>query len=151
MLMPGPGDPGASPALPRPALPRSLTRAVREVAPSAIFASSPCRIRCHAHDVVLFREDLAVRMRSACVRPPADGASGDDAAPPGERLFAHLTATLLQQSHLAPLPLPHAPVHWAHDHALWLYPAPHALLLADRTAPQAAAPFEDTVCFNPVR
>jgi DNA polymerase epsilon subunit 2 len=162
VFMPGPGDPGPAAALPRPALPRSLMRPLQAAVPHAHFVSNPCRIRWHAQDVVLFREDLAARMRGACVRPPTDdgfdaGADADTPAgvppptSPGERLFGHLCATVLQQSHLAPLPLPHAPVHWEWDHALWLYPTPHMLLLADRTAPQASAPFEDTACLNPVR
>jgi DNA polymerase epsilon subunit 2 len=161
VLMPGPGDPGPTPALPRPHLPQSLVRPLLAAHPNVVLASSPCRIRWNAQEVVLFREDLAGRMRGACVRPPVDdgfGAASEGEAvcgvapvPPGERLFGHLCATLLQQSHLAPLPLPHAPVHWDFDHALWLYPAPHVLVLADRTAPQASAPFEDTTCFNPVR
>ncbi len=151
-FVPGPGDAGAAAALPRPALPRSLTRTLRAAVPGAIFASSPARVRWHATDVVIHREDVAGRMRRACVRPPADdedAGGGGDAESAGARLFSHVCATLLQQSHLAPLPLPHAPTFWEHDHSLWLFPLPHALLLADRSAPQASCVFEDVACANP--
>ena len=64
-------------------------------------------------------------------------------------LFKHLAATLVQQAHLAPLPLSQAPVFWEHDHALRLYPAPHCVVLGDRTEQQALAKFEDTELVNP--
>ena len=35
------------------------------------------------------------------------------------------------QAHLCPLPLQIAPIFWAFDHALALYPAPDGLVLAD--------------------
>ena len=151
VLVPGPGDPGPAAALPRPPLMRSLVRPLLAVAPTLVLASNPFRIRWHAQELVFFREDVAGKMRGACVRPPVDEGFGADELSPGERLFSHLCTTLLQQSHLAPLPLPHAPVHWEWDHALWLYPLPHALVLADRSAPQATTLFEDTTCLNPVR
>ena len=64
-------------------------------------------------------------------------------------LFRHLAATVVQQAHLSPLPVAQAPVYWQHDHALWLYPAPHMVVLGDRTEQQASAKFEDTELVNP--
>ena len=64
-------------------------------------------------------------------------------------LFKHLAATLVQQAHLAPLPIQQTPVYWEHDHALRLYPAPHCIVLGDRTEQQALAKFEDTELVNP--
>ena len=49
----------------------------------------------------------------------------------------------------SPLPVAQAPVYWQHDHALWLYPAPHMVVLGDRTEQQASAKFEDTELVNP--
>jgi hypothetical protein len=57
----------------------------------------------------------------------------------------------MQQSHLCPLPLAAQPVHWAFDHALQLYPLPHALVLADGSAAQEELRHEGCVAFNPVR
>lgn len=65
-------------------------------------------------------------------------------------MFQHLCATLLQQSHLCPLPLDAQAVVWAHDVGLRLYPLPDALVLAD-PAPSTYCAFEGTVCLNPVR
>ena len=94
-------------------------------------------------------------MRRGCVRPPQDdfvGGSGDAAEEAeGTKTFKHLCATLIQQAHLAPLPLQHAPVYWEWDHALYLYPAPHVVALADRTLPQTQYVFEGTLFFNMVR
>ena len=55
----------------------------------------------------------------------------------------------MQQAHLAPLPISQTPVFWEHDHALRLYPAPHCVVLGDRTEQQALAKFEDTELVNP--
>lgn len=80
-----------------------------------------------------------------------DADEGDDEPSEWERrpLFRHLAATLVQQAHLAPLPLAQLPVYWEHDHAMRLYPAPHCLVLGDRTEQQALAKFEDTELVNP--
>ena len=73
-------------------------------------------------------------------------------------MFEHLCATLLQQSHLCPVPLEAQPVFWNLDHALHLYPIPDVLVLADR-APCASFAFppmpadqldQSCVCLNPV-
>ena len=70
-------------------------------------------------------------MRRQCLLPPRDddGGAANTAA-----LFGHLALTVLQQSHLCPLPLVQQPVYWQLDHALQLYPLPHALVLADGSA-----------------
>ncbi len=73
-------------------------------------------------------------------------------------MFEHLCATLLQQSHLCPVPLEAQPVFWNYDHALHLYPIPDVLVLADRV-PCASFGFpampadqveQSCVCLNPV-
>ena len=222
VILPGPGDPGVSAALPRPALRKSMVGALAEALPRATFASNPARIRYKSQDLVFFREDIQSRMRRNCVLPPSEleaapsaearararaaakaeakaeakakaraeaaakaaaaAAEGDEnAEPPNldesmdamdvegdepdveeedtdedetnewERrpLFRHLAATVVQQAHLSPLPVAQAPVYWQHDHALWLYPAPHMVVLGDRTEQQASAKFEDTELVNP--
>ena len=265
VIVPGPGDPGVSSALPRPPLMPSLTESLREALPRATFASNPARVRYRSQDLVFMREDLQSRMRRNCILPPTEiedapaekaarararvkalarqarlernearaerraaarakklrggkggvkggvvggggAGSGDENAEPngataedlfdavmeeadggadvdadvdadgddGEEvvsddelsdeeeeedeeasewenrpLFRHLAATLVQQAHLAPLPIAQLPVYWEHDHALRLYPAPHCVVLGDRTEQQALAKFEDTELVNP--
>lgn len=75
--------------------------------------------------------------------------AADDIADSPDALFQQLALTVLQQSTLCPLPLVVQPVHWAHDHALQLYPLPHALVLAD-ASPQASTSHEGCTVFNPV-
>jgi hypothetical protein len=41
-------------------------------------------------------------------------------------------------------------VHWAHAHALALYPLPHAMVLADASAPPGMLEHEGCRTFNPV-
>jgi DNA polymerase epsilon subunit 2 len=127
--------------------------------PRAHFASNPAKIRYFSQDLVFFREDLQAKMRRNCLIPPDDtkvrthvvDKNGQeievDAA--DRPTFQHLAATLVQQAHLCPLPITQAPIYWEFDHALWLYPAPTAIFLGDRTEQQSLTDFEDTVLTNP--
>ena len=65
-------------------------------------------------------------------------------------MWGHLALTLLQQSHLCPLPLLQQPIFWEWDHALHLYPVPHCVVVAD-TSPQAAYSHQGCNVINPVR
>jgi hypothetical protein len=47
------------------------------------------------------------------------------------RYYTHHHIHTQSQAHLCPLPLQIAPIFWAFDHALALYPAPDGLVLAD--------------------
>ena len=73
--------------------------------------------------------------------------AGEDTA---DDMFKQLAMTLLQESHLCPVPLESQAVYWQHDHALALYPLPHLLVLADSVPPNSTT-FEDCHCLNPVR
>lgn len=74
----------------------------------------------------------------------ATGGIGD-----AEQQFEHLMATVLQQSHLCPLPLNQQPVYWQYDHAMHLFPLPHLLVLADGGG-QAHTSFSGCKCVTPV-
>ncbi len=75
--------------------------------------------------------------------------STEDASTP-ESMFQALSATLLQQSHLCPLPMYSQPIRWQLDPSLRLYPLPHCVVLAD-SQPQQQCVFASTLCINPVR
>ena len=77
------------------------------------------------------------------------GSSGEKVSS-ADALFEHLCVTVLQQSHLCPVPLENQSVYWQYDHALHLYPAPDLVVLADSAA-SAQFVFKDTACVNPVR
>ena len=169
VFVPGPGDPGPGPALPQPPLPAYFTGELRRVLPTAVFASNPCRVRYLSQQVVFFRYDILKRMRRRCLIPPKDAgdwiaagsgpaslatqqqslASGGPQAN-AKAMWGHLALTLLQQSHLCPLPLLLQPIYWQYDHALHLYPLPQAVVVAD-ASPQAEHTHEGCKVFNPVR
>ncbi|KAK9905544.1 hypothetical protein WJX75_001819 [Coccomyxa subellipsoidea] len=155
VFVPGLGDAGPGAILPRPPLPESLIGALREQLPTAVLASNPCRIRHFNQEIVVFRDNLQNRMRKLCLLAPNDEGTGVEAS--SDAAFEHLCATLLQQSHLCPVPLEAQPVYWSYDHALSLYPLPDALILAD-PAPCASFAFPPLppdqrgaacVCLNP--
>ena len=155
VFVPGPGDPGLGGALPQPPLPDYFAAEVKRALPRCVFATNPCRIRYFTKEIVVFRHDALTAARRRCLAPCEGLAGGGAGAGAGESddpavAFAHLALTLLQQSHLCPLPLAARPVHWAYDHALQLYPLPHALVLADASAGQEEFQHEGCVVFNPV-
>ncbi|MEW5303625.1 MAG: hypothetical protein WDW36_006298 [Sanguina aurantia] len=161
VFVPGPGDPSPGSILPQPPLPAFLTAKLREVLPSATFTTNPCRLRFLGQQLVFFRYDLLKRLRrraivpakrehlcAHCIRSPwsqgcsCKGATAKEAESPPEGsdptafMWAQATCTVLEQSHLCPLPLLQQPIYWQADHALALYPLPHTLVLAD-DSPQA--------------
>jgi DNA polymerase epsilon subunit 2 len=140
--------PGAADALAPGALPLAPLRAadaapLAAALPRAHFPSNPARVRVAGRDVVVFRSPMASTLRARALLPPAGGEGGGSAAG-----FEHAAVTLLQQAHLAPLPLHDAPVHWAADAGMALYPLPHALVLAGGGGP-ASFSFEGCACVDP--
>ncbi|KAI9017107.1 DNA polymerase alpha/epsilon subunit B-domain-containing protein [Gaertneriomyces semiglobifer] len=124
IFVPGPHDPWGSNTFPRPGIPDFFTQRLRSKVPKAKFASNPCRIKYCTQEIVIFREDLANRMRRNCIVAPSN-----DLQDPLEK---HLVSTIIDQAHLCPLPINVCPTYWSFDHALRLYPPPHLLVLADR-------------------
>ncbi|GAA5824774.1 hypothetical protein JCM11251_005335 [Rhodosporidiobolus azoricus] len=144
LLIPGPTDPWSSAVLPRPALPEPLVKALIAKIPNLTLGSNPCRVRWFSQEIVVFRDDAMGRMMRNAVRFPAEEG---DAARKGD-LRKALVQTILDQAHLAPLPLPVRPVLWDYDHALRLYPMPTTLVLADAFDPYKLV-YEKCLVFNP--
>jgi len=140
LLIPGPGDVGPGEFLPHPGLPANIVQPLLDAIPSAMLSSNPCRVRHGTSELVLFRSNLQRKMRGLRIVPSV----GDDS-----QCFDALCATLLQESHLCPLPLEYQPVVWELDHAMWLYPMPHGLVLAD-AEPAARSVFDTCAIVNPV-
>ncbi|BGP51155.1 DNA-directed DNA polymerase epsilon, subunit B [Rhodotorula kratochvilovae] len=145
LLIPGPTDPWSSSALPRPALPESLCKALRARIPNLTLGSNPCRVRWFSQEIVIFRDDIMGRMMRNAVRFPAE--EGVEGEKKGD-LRKALVQTILDQAHLAPLPLNVRPVLWDYDHALRLYPMPTTLILADSFDPYKLV-YERCLVFNP--
>ncbi|XP_026409290.1 DNA polymerase epsilon subunit B-like isoform X1 [Papaver somniferum] len=139
LFIPGPEDAGPSTVLPRPALSKYLTEELQKHVPNAIFKSNPCRIKFYTQEIVFFRQDLLYKMRRSCLIPPSTEETSDP--------FEHLVATITHQSHLCPLPLTVQPIIWNYDHCLRLYPAPHTIVLGDRSE-QKTFEYTGTTCFN---
>ena len=104
------------------------------------------RFACNSAQVCWQMTDTTTRAR-ACADARTIDCAGATSDP--NMQFAHVCATVLQQSHLCPLPLEGQPVYWQHDAALQLYPVPDALIIAD-SAPMAAHTFAACACMNPV-
>ncbi|GAA6004474.1 DNA polymerase epsilon noncatalytic subunit [Rhodotorula paludigena] len=145
LLVPGPSDPWSSAALPRPPLPEPLLKALIAKVPNLTLASNPCRVRWFSQEIVVFRDDLMSRMMRNAVRFPTE--EGEEGGRKGD-LRKALVQTILDQAHLAPLPLPVRPVLWEYDHALRLYPMPTTLVLADSFDPYKLV-YERCLVFNP--
>lgn len=158
VFVPGPSDPstGHPNVLPRPAIPAVFTKRLRSVLQgNAVFATNPCRIRFFTQEIVIMRENILHKMQRATIanRNPSESAAAKDDGVDGEgeeKLDAtdHLVKTILDQGHLCPLSLDSRPTYWANDHALWLYPLPDLVLLADNFD-QWSQCYEDCLVANP--
>ncbi|KAJ1460153.1 DNA polymerase alpha/epsilon subunit B-domain-containing protein [Pelagophyceae sp. CCMP2097] len=166
VFIPGPNDFVAGPKmLPRPKLAtfvvEPLLEKLRERGARVEFSTSPARLRFGDREIVLHRDDALRKLRrlSAKVVPdaalrenfPLDATSQDVSQDAPESLDAHehLAKTLLDQAHLSPFAAHVSPTNWEHDHALRLYPPPDALAIADASAPQFDAVYEQCSVFNP--
>mmetsp|Transcript_20822 Transcript_20822/g.51286 ORF Transcript_20822/g.51286 Transcript_20822/m.51286 type:complete len:305 (-) Transcript_20822:1015-1929(-) len=134
VLVPGPSDPGPGNFLPRPALPASIVepfvRKVSRVSPM----SNPCRLRFGTQELVVFRHDLLRRMSRNCMIAEESAGGAGGRARQAAAVHA-MVKTVMDQAHLCPLPMAAVPRLWAHDHALWLFPLPSFLFLADEVDP----------------
>jgi DNA polymerase epsilon subunit 2 len=72
VLVPGPGDPGATKTLPTSPLPASFCGRLldAERLPHVTLATNPCRIRFFTQEIVVFRHELTTRLRRRAVVPP---------------------------------------------------------------------------------
>ena len=149
VFIPGPNDPGISGVLPRGPIPNYFTTSLRSKVKHAIFASNPCRMRFFSKELVFFRDDLVGKMRRHCLLEPREEDDDVDAMSTGQQqLSRHAIKTVLDQSHLSPLPLSASPIYWQHDHSLRLYPFPDALICGDRVD-QYYENYEECDAINP--
>ncbi|WVN91125.1 DNA polymerase epsilon subunit B [Cryptococcus depauperatus CBS 7841] len=139
VFVPGPADPWSSPVLPRPAIPSALASQLISKIPNAQFVSNPCRIKYFGMEIVICRENLMGKMiRNLVVCKEGDGVD----------MKRYFVQTILDQTHLSPLPLTIRPTLWEFDHALRLYPMPSALVLADKYEKYELT-YEGCHVFNP--
>ena len=115
-IVPSLHDLGSANVYPRPSFPPTL----QEQLPGAHFMTNPCRIRFLNKTITVFRDDLLKRMSNSAIIPIED----NDA-------YKKLVTTILDQCHLCPVDLEHAPIAWPYDHSLRLFPPPDVIMLCD--------------------
>ncbi|XP_038066807.1 DNA polymerase epsilon subunit 2-like [Patiria miniata] len=125
IFVPGPQDPGPAAILPRPPIPDVITEEFCRRVPSAIFTTNPCRMQYCTQEIVVFREDIVMKMCRNCIRFPDNSAE----------IPNHFVKTVVCQSHLCPLPLHASPIYWAYDNAMRLYPLPDLVVFGDKYDP----------------
>ncbi len=127
VLVPSLSDPGPGNVLPRPPLPPMITEGFTKALGSdqrVHLATNPCRMRYMSQEIVLLREDLMHKMvRHCCIKPDMAESS---------LMSEHLIKSIVDQAHLSPLPLSARPTIWNRDNALWIFPTPHVLAIADK-------------------
>ncbi|XP_076060559.1 DNA polymerase epsilon subunit 2 [Oratosquilla oratoria] len=125
IFVPGPNDPGLTNIFPRPPLPKFITSDFEKRIPCAEFVSNPCRLLYCTQEIVIFRENIMTKMCRNCFYFP----NNTDDIP------FHFSKTIVNQAHLAPLPLHIVPVYWGLDHCLALHPTPDVIVTADKGDP----------------
>lgn len=132
IFVPGPSDPGAQ-MLPKTPLPNYLTSDIAKEIPGVILATNPCRVRHFSREMVFFRHDVLKLLRRHEVVPLRDPNHGGAASP--EHVQNEMVRILLDQAHLAPLPLQESNIMWDFDHTLRLYPLPDAVFVGGVSQP----------------
>ncbi|CAO1615401.1 unnamed protein product [Sympodiomycopsis kandeliae] len=173
LFIPGPSDPYSTTILPRPRLPSllidtfhqrisgKLNIALEHVSSRLLFKSNPCRIRFWGKEIVVFRDEIAERLKrnsipfgssqSSTVNIGHQGSGEEGAANTFKEgtLRKFLVSTLLDQSHLCPLSQQARPIFWELDHTLRLYPMPNALIIPSSTSPNFGMTYEGCHVINP--
>lgn len=133
IFIPAIDDPLSTKTIPRPPLPDELLNPLRERGIECIMASNPARLFVFSKEIILYRNDMTVNLYNGLLPQLSKYANNNNTG--------GAFRTLLEQSHLSPLPLTNQPRLWEFDHALTLYPIPdmvrerfysptHMLLLA---------------------
>jgi len=126
IFIPGPRDPGAQ-MLPRTPLTNYLTSDIAKDIPGVILATNPCRMRHFSRELVFFRHDVLKLLRRHEVVPLRE--AGEAGPPSQEHVQSEMARLVLDQAHLAPLPLQESNIMWDFDHTLRLYPLPDAVFI----------------------
>jgi DNA polymerase epsilon subunit 2 len=132
IFIPGPNDPGAE-MLPRTPLTNYLTSDIAKDIPSVIMGTNPCRVRHFSREIVFFRHDVLKLLRRHEVVPLRQ--PGQEGTPNQEHVRNEMVRILLDQGHLAPLPLQESNIMWDFDHTLRLYPLPDAVFVGGVSKP----------------
>ncbi|XP_071834492.1 DNA polymerase epsilon subunit 2-like isoform X1 [Apostichopus japonicus] len=125
VFVPGPQDPGPASILPRPPIPACITDYITQRVPSAVFTTNPCRIQYCSQEIVVFREDIIMKMCRNSIKFPDSRTE----------IPKNFMKSVVCQAHLSPLPLHVSPVYWSYDNALRIYPLPDLIVFGDKYDP----------------
>lgn len=114
-------DAGGPLVFPQAALSDFFVSSLKKL-PDVVFTTNPFRLRWCNVKMVFFRENLISKMGRHCLFPKL--LTNDD--PPGM-----LVKTIMEQGHLCPMPQAVCPLYWNYDQAMYLYPIPDLVVLAD--------------------
>ena len=117
----GPGDGGGPLVFPQFPLADYFMSPLKKL-PDVEFTTNPFRLRWCNRRIVVFRENLVSKMGRHSLFPKL--LSNEE---PAELLVK----TIMEQGHLCPMPQPVCPLYWNYDQAMYLYPVPDLLVLAD--------------------
>jgi len=113
--------------LPRPRFPKFIAKGLLEEFSNIVLCGNPTRLVIGSREIVVFRDDLYQKLdRCRAVKTASTQESVGDL-----RSSEDLVKTVMDQSHLCPLPLNIQPTFWNRDHGLRLYPLPNLLVLCD--------------------
>ncbi|XP_034107437.1 LOW QUALITY PROTEIN: DNA polymerase epsilon subunit 2 [Drosophila albomicans] len=121
ILVPSTEDPTAPNIFPRAPLPECLAAGLLKAWPRTQLATNPCRLQYCTQQIVVCRLDLMAKFCRNTLHFPPDT----------EHIEQHFARTLVCQNHLVPIHPIAMPVHWDYDPALWLYPLPDLIVMAD--------------------
>ncbi|KAJ5150960.1 DNA polymerase alpha/epsilon subunit B [Penicillium canariense] len=205
VFVPGDNDPwasafstGAASTIPRQPIPELFTSRIRrafatanseldrtqtsEPPGEALWTSNPARLSWFGpvHDITIFRDDIAGRLRRTAINTKADedepdttmhealdGATNQavsvapdldqpngaslDGVSVAASMARKLVKTILDQGTVSPFPLQLRPVLWDRASAVQLYPLPTALILADSETAPFCMTYEGCHVMNPGR
>eukprot|EP00889_Picochlorum_renovo_P002952 jgi/Picre1/29982/NNA_005358.t1 len=136
---------------PNEAFPRQLHKVCCSMSPKPRLQAT--HYGCDTGDPISYSSDPTCKqlLRGLSILPPpmpSFSEDGEDYMRHAAFFFDQTCSTVIQESHLCPVPLDYQPIIWEWDHSLYIYPNPHGLILAD-SEPAAECVFDTCHCLNP--
>lgn len=119
IFMPSLSDALGTGILPRAPIPEDVLSPLLDTGFDCYMASNPTRIFFFSKEIVFFRSDATIKMRKAILHPLQNFSGLED---------VDIFKTMLEQSHLSPLPSSSQLIASDFDHSLMLYPTPDMVI-----------------------
>ncbi|KAK8792004.1 hypothetical protein WA158_005381 [Blastocystis sp. Blastoise] len=122
IIIPGPHDVGNNNLIPQNRIPHFFTSKLEQVCKNITFTTNPCRIRYFTQEIVIFKDELIKKFRNNYLKIYEEK---------DVDYIELLVKTIMEQSHLCPLPANVSSPIYKYDPFLRLFPLPDILVLAD--------------------